>query len=172
MNPKQLMLLCRSCSRAFHNGEYAERCAWLLAGTAATESHLKYRRQVGFSWQSEKGAFGLWQIEKGSVQTSLNWLQRNIKRKNQALFWLYEMEGADFRNLNALGAAGICRQMTYDHKLACLFARVHYLQKPGKVPSSIAEQASYYKKHFNTYLGKGSEEKYMEDFRRLIEFNL
>ena len=48
-----------------------------------------------------------------------------------------------------------------------LFARLHLLRCPGPIPDSLEGQAAYWKKHYNTILGKGTEEGYISAFLRL-----
>ena len=64
MIPESLIALCRECAAAIYgtrapSGRYAESVARLLMGTAAAESLLRYRRQIGFSDTNIRGAWGL-----------------------------------------------------------------------------------------------------------------
>jgi hypothetical protein len=43
-------------------------------------------------------------------------------------------------------------------------ARTHYLRCPGPIPHTIEGQAAYWKLHYNTPLGKGTEEEYMMNY--------
>ena len=40
--------------------------------------------------------------------------------------------------------------------------RIHYWRKPGAIPAEIEGQAAYWKRHYNTPLGRGTVEKYLK----------
>ncbi len=45
--------------------------------------------------------------------------------------------------------------------LAFVFARLHYKLKPEAIPQTLRGRAEYWKKYYNTALGKGSVEEYI-----------
>jgi hypothetical protein len=56
----------------------------------------------------------------------------------------------------------ICNMITGDPRLACLFARLHYLRINRKVPRSIEKICGYWKEWYNSRHGKGTIEKALE----------
>lgn len=52
--------------------------------------------------------------------------------------------------------------LRYNSFLALLFTRLFYLLKGDPIPKTIEERASYWKLHYNTKLGKGTPEHYLE----------
>lgn len=52
--------------------------------------------------------------------------------------------------------------LNYSPLLATIFARLHYKLRPGAIPQTLAERAEYWKKHYNSILGKGTVEHYIE----------
>ncbi len=52
--------------------------------------------------------------------------------------------------------------LTYSPLLATIVARLHYKLRPGAVPQSLKGRAEYWKKHYNSVLGKGTVEHYLE----------
>lgn len=46
--------------------------------------------------------------------------------------------------------------MQYNIALQIAMCRLHYRRVPQALPNNIEEQAAYWKKHYNTYKGKGS----------------
>lgn len=58
------------------------------------------------------------------------------------------------------------RELEWDLYLAIVSARINYLSKPGSIPDDIQGQAEYWKKYWNTSLGKGTVEQYMKNWRR------
>jgi hypothetical protein len=60
-------------------------------------------------------------------------------------------------------------EMEWDHKLAILMARLNYLSKPGAIPTTRSGRAAYWKKYWNTYLGKGTIKDYMSSARKYLD---
>tara|TARA_Y100000593_G_scaffold64067_1_gene118332 strand:- start:323 stop:778 length:456 start_codon:yes stop_codon:yes gene_type:complete len=46
--------------------------------------------------------------------------------------------------------------------VAIFFARIYYRRKPGSIPKTLEDRASYWKKHYNTEGGKGTVKHYIE----------
>ena len=55
----------------------------------------------------------------------------------------------------------IHRQLAYSPLLSFLWCRMHYLLRPGAIPSTIAGRADYWKKWYNSELGAGTPEEYI-----------
>ena len=56
--------------------------------------------------------------------------------------------------------------LRYNNYLALLFTRMFYLLKGDPIPKTIEERAAYWKLHYNTKLGKGTVEHYLEMNRK------
>ena len=52
--------------------------------------------------------------------------------------------------------------LNFSPLLATIFARLHYKLRPGAIPQTLVERAEYWKKHYNSVLGKGTVEHYIE----------
>jgi hypothetical protein len=116
----------------------------LLLGTAIQESRLTYLRQIGGG-----PALGVFQIEPATH----NDLYAN--------FLSYRPEMRD--RLLSLGE----RQhdsLIYNLRYAAAVARLIYYRAPGQLPDSLEGQAAYYKKNYNTPLGAGTEQEYIDNF--------
>jgi hypothetical protein len=116
----------------------------LLLGTAIQESRLTYLRQIGGG-----PALGVFQIEPATH----NDLYAN--------FLSYRPEMRD--RLLSLGE----RQhdsLIYNLRYAAAVARLIYYRAPGQLPDSLEGQAAYYKKNYNTPLGAGPEQEYIDNF--------
>jgi len=146
---------------------YAASVALLLAGTAATESNLKYRRQLGYTISDPGGAWGLWQTESLPMGDNVRYLIGHPDVLARAAAFLHQEQG-DFRAILSVGNFGLCKLCAGWDRFAVIMARVHYLRQPGAIPCNDADRALYWKKNYNTYLGKGTPAKYMSDFQRLI----
>ena len=173
MTPAAVLRLCRECAGLIYgsrppSARYAESVAHLLAGTAATESHLVYRRQRGFSLERVDGAWGLWQTEAPPVSDNIRYLRQRPDVTRRASEFLFLGEG-ELDAILTMGAHGLMRLIHDDDRFAVLMARVHYFRFLAPIPAALDQQAAYYKCYYNTALGKGSAEKYIQDWRRLIE---
>lgn len=172
MEPKAILELCRDCAASIFdarppNAQYAERVARLLFGTAATESRFTARRQVGYSWTDDAGAWGLWQCEGISVRNSLLKLRERPALALNCAHWLFEADDARGEFFAAADLRMTLRLIGNWDRAACLFARLHYLWFPAPVPEGVASQADYWKRYYNTLAGRGRTEKYIQDWNEL-----
>lgn len=113
----------------------------LLLGTAAQESAFgTYLRQT-------KGgpALGVFQMEPETFAAVQDW-----SRKRYPLV----IEGR------------YARELEWDLSLAILSARLNYIRFQGSIPEDVIGQAEYWKRHWNTYLGKGTVEQYLRNWKK------
>lgn len=175
MNGSTLVKLCRECAHDVFEKRsptpaYADAVARLLMGTAATESLLVYRRQGHFDFTTEAGAWGTWQTEQGSVTDGAAMLRaRPVLRESAGRFLFQEQGDPQMEGILQMGTHGLLRLIHSSDRVAVLFARLHYFRVREPVPEFLEDQAAYYKEHYNTVAGKGSVEKYLADWRRLVE---
>lgn len=117
----------------------------LLMGTAAQESHLgTYIAQI-------KGpAKGIFQMEPATEKDV--WIY--IKRIGMAdmVYGISSVNGANLLHLEG--------NLIYQ----ILIARIFYLRISELIPKSLMEQASYYKKYWNTELGKATVNQYVNNY--------
>ncbi len=120
----------------------------LLMGTAAHESLLgTYLKQtVG-------PALGVYQMEPATAEDVIEW----TKEKYPGLF---ERLGYDPPEIVA---------MEYDLRFATIMARLNYLRMPGSIPETVVGQAGYWKKYWNTSLGKGTVAQYIKNWQRYVD---
>lgn len=172
MEIDRIYRICESVARQVWVNEpsplYVERVTNLLFGTAAHESHFRFRRQVGV--KGNAGAYGLWQLERISILDSL----RRIKGPSRLRARIKDLVGDDLPSAWTLFEQEAVVQRIADamtvpegDKLSCVFARLHYLWKPGMVRGEIEQQAAYWKQHYNTPSGKGTVKQYMGNWERL-----
>lgn len=128
---------------------YSHSAVNLLMGTAAQESKLgTYLKQI------RGPALGIMQMEPSTFQDVSNRISRD-------------------RQLDLLEAIGMDAMprpsdMVYNLKLAIMMARYKYLliPKPLPLPDDIPGMAKYWKKYYNTPLGRGTEEEFMRNYIR------
>ena len=114
----------------------------LLFGTACTESGLRPRFQ-----DSNGTAIGMFQVEFATFKDLWN---RAIKIKHPEL---YSAIAGKYSTQNG----GITfEDLQTSDELCAVFARMKYAENNEPIPPStdIKAQANYYKKHYNTRLGK------------------
>lgn len=125
----------------------------LLLGTAATESGLVHTRQLGGG-----PARGYFQVEPTTERD----VWANYLRYKPELRAVFAARcGVEEANVSAL-----------QHNIAygILLTRVIYLRAPAVLPEAenIVGQSRYWKKYYNTALGKGTPAKYQADWERLV----
>jgi hypothetical protein len=119
----------------------------LVLGTALQESRLKYIKQLG-----NGPALGVFQMEPATHDD----IWKNYLKYKPEL---------------AVGASKLShsvnsRSLITDLLYAAAMCRIHYLRVPDALPAEgdFEGQAAYWKDHYNTYLGAGTEEEYLESW--------
>ncbi|MBF0140107.1 MAG: hypothetical protein HQL74_07490 [Magnetococcales bacterium] len=123
----------------------------LVLGTGIQESGLRLIKQQGGG-----PALGLWQMEPATHDDI--WI--NFLQNKQLLAG--KVCGSD--------PTHDASRMLYDLRYACAMCRVHYFRKYDPLPATgdLASQAIYWKKHYNTAMGKGKPEQYIENWKKLM----
>jgi len=125
----------------------------LIMGTIAHESHMgKFRKQI-------KGpARGIIQMEPATEKDIWENYLRYKLGLSLAITLRAGVKGPD------------PVQMQHNDPYAIIMCRVHYLRVPAKLPDAdnIQALAEYWKKHYNTSLGKGTVLKFMNDYKRFL----
>ena len=52
--------------------------------------------------------------------------------------------------------------LRYNTFLSLLFCRLYYMAVQDPIPSTIEDRANYWKKYYNSYIGKGTQEHYLK----------
>jgi hypothetical protein len=149
---------------------YAHAVARLLTGTAAHESGgLRWTRQLDrrgkpYSDDDLYGAWSYWQLELGSVETSIALLTRRPGIEGAAMSWYRNGEGPQNPPWRSRVPIDFMVRLKTDVALACLFARLHYLRVPAPVPADVVAQAWYWKKYYNTRAGRGTPHGYLRSW--------
>lgn len=129
---------------------YSTEAVELLVGTCAQESSMgKYRRQIGGG-----PALGIFQMEPRTfndiVENFLNY-KKNLKEKVMTVSGITEFNPLD---------------LLQNDKLATAMARIHYLRVSSPIPTTLEEQARYYKKYYNTEMGMATVEEYLRNYKK------
>lgn len=158
MNPNQLRGLIRETLEEV--GLYSQSAEELLMLTAAVESNM------GEYIEQTKGpALGIFQMEPLTHNDIMDrWLQyapKHVRENVQKFLDKYLGEVTKQEDELAL---------QYNLKYAILLARLKYYTVKAPLPShnSVEELASYWKKYYNTPLGKGTVAKAIEKYNRYV----
>lgn len=151
------------------------RALHLLLGTAAQESHLgEYVKQINGP------AMGIYQMEPATYDDILN---NYVKYKDVmaarllALASPFSIEANIYSSPTRGQAIWIVNSLRSrpgliisNNLLATAMARIHYLRVKAPIPpeDDIEGLANYWKKYYNTILGKGKPEEFVKNFNRLV----
>jgi hypothetical protein len=122
----------------------------LVLGTAMHESHLKYTRQIGGP------ALGYFQMEPAThLDIHKNFLAYNKPLKEQIMLFLRY----SYKDVPP------AEELVVSHKYAAAMCRAHYLRVKAPLPAfDPLALAQYWKKYYNTALGKGTIEQALPHF--------
>jgi len=131
---------------------YSLSAAQLLLATAIQESRLVYRKQIGGP------ALSYFQIEP---DTHFDIWENFLKYRNRLsdrVIGLMSKPSADKLN-----------ELENNDKYAAAIARIHYLRVPAPLPdlNNIPDMAAYWKRYYNTELGRGTEDEFIENWNKL-----
>ena len=165
---RRIYKMCKSCMRACYSrkpdGDYIERGAMLLFGTAAHESDgFKAVRQYGFGDPDDgdlRGGFSWWQVQMGSVSDSMDMLRRKPDLAERCADWLWQRHGANLYWFDNYTSPVLATLLMDWQRFGCLFARLHYMRDPNPIPSGLGRIATYYKDVYNTRLGKATPQDF------------
>ena len=128
-------------------GMYSPEAEDLIAGTIAQESRMgHYIHQVGGP------ALGICQMEPATHKDIWeNFISYRADLSEKLNGMCFDMDEND---------------MIWNLKYAVTMCRIHYYRKSGAIPLDVEGQAAYWKKHYNTVHGKGTEEEYIANYER------
>jgi len=130
---------------------YSDDAVNLIMGTIAQESGFgKYIKQI-------KGpALGICQIEPNTFNDILN---NYLKYKFEL-----KLEIRRFCNIVEFNQDSL----VYNLAFSIAMCRIFYLRIPKKLPSDLEGYAGYWKKYYNTYLGAGTEEEFINNYKKFV----
>lgn len=156
--------------------QYVQATAELLFGTAAIESDLRYMRQTTVDPMSERGGFGLWQIELETANSLLTNLRHRptLSAAVASFIWPDDTYPNRWYEVGStVGNRRISWLLRGSHRAGAAIARLKYLSIPSAIPwDDMPEKRTerlgeYWKEHYNTHLGSGTVGRYISTFERL-----
>lgn len=129
----------------------------LVMGTAAQESSLVYLHQVGGG-----PALGLWQMEPAThhdIWTNYLAYQAPLATRILSASMLMTADSSPFEVPD--------QALVFNLKYAALMCRAHYRRRPEPLPEAndVAALAAYWKLHYNTPAGAGTEDEFMRHYQ-------
>ena len=133
-------------------GLWSEAAENLVVGTAIQESGLRYLDQTT---PGPGPAYGIYQMERATHDALLKWVQTNYP----ALF-------ARLEALKGVHPTGV-EQMHTNLAYGAAMCRLHYYKVKEPIPAAndLMGLAKFYKKYYNTYLGKATPEQFVRKYR-------
>ena len=132
----------------------------LIMGTIAQESAFgKYRQQL-----NNGPAMGIVQMEGATAKDIFeNYL--NYRRSHLEAVLSLTTNDIVTNNIKSLN-----RHLKNNDEFAIAMCRIHYLRAPAKLPEydNIEDMGKYWKKYYNTELGKGTVEEFIKNYNRYI----
>lgn len=151
LNFKELKEMCKEVAKVLGGGKAAER---LILETAIAETIAgTYRVPVRYNY-----GLGLCQFDKVAFDDVKS---RITKNRRGAILQRFNI---DIKKLEY-------RELAYSPILSLICCRLFYLMKPGRIPETLQGRGEYWKRHYNTKLGKGTAEGYVKkvnDFERRV----
>ena len=132
--------------------KYSDDALVLILRTGMAESRYKALKQMG-----DGPAIGFFQVEPNTAIDVL----RNYVHYRPKYHKVLDSLGFDFENVEFSLLSNIAVQVA--------FCRLQYLRHPKPIPSwdNVEAQAKYWKKAYNTELGKGTIEHFVEANKEL-----
>ena len=128
----------------------------LMIGTALQESRLKYLAQL-----SGGPGIGFFQMEPATAEDIVYRYAQN----NRHEFRVKVMEAVPLGGPAwLLTPLELKEELMRNLSLQVLLARLKYYMVPAPIPSDTQGQARYWKQHYNTPLGRGTEDQYIANY--------
>lgn len=137
-------------------GLYSPAAEDLIMGTIAQESHLgTYIKQLG-----RGPALGLVQMEPATHNDIWN---NYLKYKPELAKKIEELSLSNFSKQPS--------QLTGNMYYSIAMCRVHYLRVREAMPAhgDVLAYANYWKKYYNTVLGKGTVQEYITNYAKYVK---
>jgi len=131
---------------------HSDAAVELVLGTCIQESNVKYLKQLGGG-----PALGVIQMEPATHEDIWNNFLAYRDELSTRVLSLAVPNGGDHPRANEL-----IGNLWY----ACAMCRVHYFRQPDALPGQgeYEDQAAYWKEFYNTPMGSGTEEEYLENW--------
>lgn len=149
----------------------------LVLATAAQESQFRWVDQLD-KYDKPGPAYGLWQMEELTHDDLWDTFLRyraGLRGRLSKLMTIWAMEERD--DSDPLSPPPV-EELHWNNLYAAAMCRVRYYRAPGALPKvaglgcatpeQVASMASYWKQHYNTLLGRGTEAEFIRNYDTLV----
>ena len=142
---------------------WSEAAENLVLGTGVQESLLAWVKQRGAG-----PALGFYQMEPATADDICHRFLATRSELSMALGRATWPHCATPTGYSLLGKADISRLLVEDMRFATIMCRLRYWMMPAPLPAAndIDGLAMYYKKYYNTVLGKATPGEWADKYRR------
>ena len=154
INKSQILKIIKITLKKLDTKYYSDQAVDLIYNTGLVESNYQYLRQLG-----DGPARGFFQMEGATaVDICKNYLcyRPKLMGKIENICFLnnFVIPASDQKQLEFLLETNI--------GFSILMTRLHYRRVPKPLPYTLEDQAIYWKAYYNSHLGKGTVEKFIE----------
>jgi len=138
----------------------SESAVDLVLATGIVESRYEYIRQMG-----EGPARSFWQVEPA---TCVDNLAHYLKHRPELMRKCAEASMVDLKHWQNYDEKVWADILEKNIAAGIIHCRLKYWRVPKKMPNSIEGQADYWKKYYNSALGKGDPEHFVEVVKKWL----
>jgi len=154
INKQQILKVIKTTLKKLDAKYYSDQAVDLIYNTGLVESNYQYLMQL-----EDGPARGFFQMEPATaVDICKNYLcfRPKLLTEIESICFLnsYILVAAKSEELKFLLATNVALQI--------IFCRIHYRRVPKPLPYTLEDQAVYWKAYYNSHLGKGTVEKFIE----------
>lgn len=148
-------------SKEFKNlfGKQSDNKKRLILGTMMQESRFIHRFQF-----NDGPARGLGQVEP---DTAYDVYENYLKYRDDKLQKVMKVFDNDFENRSELS-----KELAYNDLFNLMILRLCYYRVSEAIPTTDEGLAYYWKKYYNTHLGKGTEKEFLHSLKLLDKLDL
>jgi len=138
----------------------SESAVDLVLATGIVESRYEYIRQMG-----DGPARSFWQVEPA---TCVDNLAHYLKHRKKLMGKCAEASMVDLKHWQNFDEKLWADILEKNIAAGIIHCRLKYWRVPKKMPNSIEGQADYWKKYYNSELGKGDPEHFVEVVKKWL----
>jgi len=154
VNKQQILKVIKTTLKKLDAKYYSDQAVDLIYNTGLVESNYQYLQQLG-----DGPAKSFFQMEGATaVDICKNYLcfRPKLMGEIEEICFLnpFVIPSANQKKLEFLLETNIA--------FSILMCRIHYRRVPKPLPYTLEDQAVYWKAYYNSHLGKGTVEKFIE----------
>ena len=151
-------------SKIFNDGRNATEMLKEIAIVESNMGQTSGTYDIAVDSKGNRGSLGVAQIDEiafKEIQSRLKGGKGRNKYTQKTIDRVQDALGVDPTTIKYEDLA--------DDKTNLIFARLYLMMRPDPIPKTPQDRAKYWKKYYNTVLGKGTPQKYLD---RLIDYGL